>query len=69
MIFKITSIQFDLTGDSSTNEEQLAKQSYSDDLNKEVMSKPWFAENQEDLSDVISDEIGWCVKELTYEVI
>ena len=60
--YKITEIEFDFDGEDLNEEEQ-----------KEIISEAtnclWTSPTEEDLTYTISDNMGWCIKSLNYDVI
>jgi hypothetical protein len=63
MLYKITDVEFDFEdsyGEFPYDEQVALVQSVLDDV--------WEVENEEDLTDVITDDTGWCIKSLNYVV-
>ena len=60
--YKITEIEFDFDYEDLTDYE---KKEIVDDAKNCL----WDSPNEEDLANVISDNTGWCVKSLKYDVI
>lgn len=60
--YKVTNIEFDFDGEDLNEEEQ-----------KEIISEAtnclWTSPTEEDLTNTISDNMGWCIKSLNYDVI
>lgn len=70
MKFKVTDIQFDLDSDDFVEyQDEQVKQDYEKGLNEFVYSKTWEAVVEEDIADVISDNVGWCIKKLEYVIL
>ena len=76
MKLKITSIQFDFDDDYGdftesdfTEEENELSQEYKDNLVESVIGKVYEVEDEDEIADVISDETGWCVLSLDYELV
>ena len=61
---KVTSIQYDFQCDDN---EQVSK-SYQKRITSQTIGKVYEVEREDELADAISDETGWCVKSLKYEV-
>jgi hypothetical protein len=64
MLFKVTSIEFDFTGDEYP--PTLAQQR---DLVNSVCLGDWDADSEDDLVESITDETGWCINTLTYDIV
>jgi uncharacterized lipoprotein YmbA len=60
--YKITNIEFDFDGEDLTQEEQ-------DEIIQEATNCLWTSPTEEDLVDTISDNTGWCINSLSYDVI
>ena len=61
--YKITEIEFDFDGEDLTEDEQ-------NEIVSETKSCLWDSPNgEESLADVITNNIGWCIKSLSYNVI
>jgi hypothetical protein len=60
--YKITKIEFDFDGEDLTQEEQ-------DEIIQEATNCLWTSPTEEDLVDTISDNTGWCINSLSYDVI
>ena len=65
MILKLTGIEFDFEDDLG---EELDLET-QDEVYDSVMFKTYEVEDEEELADVISDETGWCIKSLDYELV
>lgn len=62
MKFQVTEIEFDF----EMEENQFPSQDYQKSLINETIQKVWEVDNEEELSDLISDHFGWCIKSLDY---
>jgi len=61
--YKITEIEFDFDGEDLTEDEQ-------NEIVSETKSCLWDSPNgEESLADVITNNTGWCIKSLAYNVI
>lgn len=65
MLLKLTEIEFDFTDDF---EDELDVES-QEEVYEDVMNRVWEVDDEEELADVISDDVGWCIKTLDYVVI
>lgn len=62
MKFQVTEIEFDF----EMEDNKFPSQDYQEDIINETIQKVWEVDDEEELSDVISDCFGWCVKSLDY---
>lgn len=62
MLFKITQIEFDF----EMEDDEFPSQDYQENVINETLSKVWEVDDEEELTDAISDCFGWCVKSLDY---
>jgi c-di-AMP phosphodiesterase-like protein len=64
MLLKLTDIEFDFEDSSGElpYDEQVA-------VAKSVIGEVFEVDNEDELSDLISDQTGWCVNSLDYLVI
>jgi uncharacterized lipoprotein YmbA len=60
--YKITKIEFDFDGEDLTQEEQ-------DDIIQEATNCLWTSPTEEELTDTITNNTGWCINSLAYDVI
>jgi len=60
--YKITEIEFDFDYEDLTQEEQ-------DEIIQETKSCLWTSPSEEELTDTITNNTGWCIKSLSYNVI
>jgi hypothetical protein len=60
--YKITEIDFDFDGEDITQEE-------IDTIVTETKGCLWTSPTEEDLSDIIANNTGWCINSLSYDVI
>ena len=65
MLLKLTEIEFDFTDDF---EDELDVES-QEEVYEDVMNRVWEVDDEEELADAISDDVGWCIKKLDYVVI
>lgn len=63
MLYQVTKIDFDFESDcgSPTVEEQ-------QEIIASVMSGDWEADSEDDLIESITDETGWCINSIRFEV-
>lgn len=61
MLLKLTDVEFDFYDESDElpYDEQVA-------VSKSVIGEVFEVENEDKLTDVVSNETGWCVKSLNY---
>jgi hypothetical protein len=60
--YKITNIEFDFDGEDLTQEEQ-------DEIIQEATNCLWTSPTEEQLTDTITNNTGWCIKSLQYKII
>jgi hypothetical protein len=60
--YKITKIIFDFDDEDLTQEEQ-------DEIVEEATSCLWTSPTEEELTDTITNNTGWCIKSLQYKII
>lgn len=60
--YKVTNIEFDFDGEDLTSDEQ-------NEIIEEAKSCLWTSPTENDLVDTITNNMGWCIKSLQYEVI
>jgi hypothetical protein len=60
--YKITNIEFDFDGEDLTQEEQ-------DEIIQEATNCLWTSPTEEELTDTITNNTGWCINSLSYDVI
>lgn len=66
MKFQVTEIEFDFTTDDGEYELQPSRQ---EKIIDETLQKVWEVDDEEELTDAISDCFGWCIKSLDYTVL
>lgn len=62
MLFKIIQIEFDF----EMEDDEFPSQDYQETVVNEALAKVWEVDDEEELTDAISDCFGWCVKSLDY---
>jgi len=60
--YKVTNIEFDFDGEDLTQDEQ-------DEIINETTSCLWTSPSEDELTDTITNNTGWCIKSLNYEII
>lgn len=60
--YKVTDIEFDFDGEDLTQEEQ-------DEIIQEATNCLWTSPTEEELTDTITNNTGWCIKSIQYNVI
>ena len=60
--YKVTQIEFDFDYEDLTQEEQ-------DEIVNDTKSCLWNPESEEELVDCITNNTGWCIKSLSYDVV
>jgi len=60
--YKVTEIEFDFDYEDLTQEEK-------DEIVNDTKSCLWDSPKEEDLVDVITNNTGWCIKSLRYDVV
>ena len=60
--YKITKIEFDFDGEDLTQEEQ-------DEIIQEAKNCLWTSPTEEEITDTITKNTGWCINSLAYDVI
>lgn len=60
--YKITNIEFDFDGEDLTQEEK-------DEIIQEATNCLWTSPTEEELTDTITNNTGWCINSLAYDVI
>ena len=64
MLFKVTEIQFDFTGDDSEVDD--IDTETQDEIYDDVMGTVWEADDEDDLIEEITCATGWCIKFIDY---
>lgn len=64
MLFKVTEIQFDFTGDDSEVDD--IDTETQDEIYDDVMGTVWEADDEDDLLEEITAATGWCIKSIDY---
>ena len=60
--YKVTEIKFDFDYEDLTETEK-------DDIIQDTISCLWTSPSEEELVDTITNNTGWCIKSLSYNVI
>ena len=60
--YKVTEIEFDFDYEDLTQEEK-------DEIVSETKNCLWTSSTEDDLVDTITNNTGWCIKSLSYNVI
>jgi hypothetical protein len=60
--YKVTEIEFDFDYEDLTETEK-------DDIIQDTISCLWTSPSEEELVDTITNNTGWCIKSLSYNVI
>lgn len=66
MNIKVNSIVIDFTDDVC---DCPPDSTYQNEVIESVLNREWIVENEEELVDEISDEIGWCIYSIDYEIL
>lgn len=66
MKIKVESIVIDFSDDVCDCPPNM---NYQDSVVQSVLNREWIVESEDEIVDVISDEIGWCVYSIDYEVL
>lgn len=66
MKYKVSRIEVDFTGDSEDKTEALHNQPAVYDA---IYSKEWEADDEDDLVNQISNETGWCIRDIDYSKV
>lgn len=66
MKVKVNSIEIDFSDDicdcpPNTN--------YQNDVIQSVLDSEWIVNDEEEIVDMISDEIGWCIYKIDYDLV
>lgn len=62
MKFQVTEIEYDF----EMEDDEFPSQDYQDAVIEETLQKVWEVDDEEELTDAISDCFGWCIKSLDY---
>jgi hypothetical protein len=65
MLFQVTAVEFDFDDDYDETEE-VDDVDYKQQAIDAVLGEVFEVEDEEELADVISDQVGWCIKNLIY---
>jgi hypothetical protein len=65
MKFQVTEIEFDF----EMEDDEFPSEDYQDAITEETLQKVWEVDDEEDLTDTISDCFGWCIKSIDYRHI
>jgi predicted hydrolase (HD superfamily) len=60
--YKITDIEFDFDYEDLTDDEQ-------NEIIQETVSCLWTSPTEDDLADTITNNTGWCIKSLSYDIV
>jgi hypothetical protein len=60
--YKVTEIEYDFDGEDLTQEEK-------DEIIQETISCLWTSPSEEELTDTITNNTGWCIKSLAYDIV
>ena len=60
--YKVTEIEFDFDYEDLTETEK-------DDIIQDTISCLWTSPSEEELVDTITNNTGWCIKSLSYNII
>jgi hypothetical protein len=68
---KVTEIKFDFNDDYgfTVEEEEELTESYKNEVIQSVLDKVYTVDCEDEIADVITDETGWCVEEVFYEIV
>jgi len=66
MKIKVKSIEIDFTDDVCDCPPDTT---YQQDVIESVLNTEWIVDDEEDLVDEISDEIGWCIYKIDYDIL
>lgn len=65
MKFQVTEIEFDF----EMEDDDYASQDYQQQVIDETFNAEWEVDNEEDLVDEITNQTGWCIKAINYQLI
>lgn len=65
-LYQVTDIEFDFTGD---DEDDLPTLGYQEDIISDTLTTPWYADDEDDLLEEITEATGWCIKSINYKLI
>lgn len=65
MKFQVTEIEYDF----EMEDDEFPSQDYQDAVIEETLQKVWEVDDEEELTDAISDCFGWCIKSLDYTAL
>ena len=66
MLFQLMSIEFDFTGCLETHGSYELPVEEQQEVIDSVLGEVFEADSEDELADVISDQTGWCIKNLDY---
>jgi hypothetical protein len=66
MLFQVMSIEFDFTGCLETHGSYELPVEEQQEVIDSVLGEVFEADSEDELADVISDQTGWCIKNLDY---
>jgi hypothetical protein len=62
MKVKVKSIEIDFSDD-------VCDSNYQNDVIQSVLDSEWIVDDEEEIVDMISDEIGWCIYKIDYDLV
>jgi hypothetical protein len=65
MKVKVNSIEIDFTDDVCDCPPDM---NYQEGLIQSVIDSEWIVDDEEEIVDMISDEIGWCIYKIDYTI-
>ena len=65
MKVKVNSIEIDFTDDVCDCPPDM---NYQEGLIQSVLDSEWLVDDEEEIVDIISDEIGWCIYKIDYTI-
>jgi hypothetical protein len=65
MKVKVNSIEIDFTDDVCDCPPDM---NYQEGLIQSVLDSEWIVDDEEEIVDMISDEIGWCIYKIDYTI-
>jgi hypothetical protein len=65
MKFQVTEVEFDF----EMEDGEYASQDYQYQVIDETFNAEWEVENEEDLVEEITNQTGWCIKAINYQLL
>lgn len=65
MKFQVTEVEFDF----EMEDGEYAPQDYQYQVIDETFNAEWEVENEEDLVEEITNQTGWCIKAINYQLL